>query len=400
MATVTKKQGPDGKPRYDVRWRDDTRKQRTKTFKRAVDADRFKTKVEGALLEGTYIDPRKGDQTFQDYATHWLEAQGFSPKTYGIRERHLRLHLFPHIGGVKLSKITPTRLRGVITSLQVSSTYRSHIYETLDAVLTSAHMDRIIPWLPTKNPANPKPQREDSEVEAWPVEWVFSMEDVLPAEYQIMVALGAGLGLRIGEMCGLAEEDIDWFKNTVTIHRQATVNENRLVFAPAKLRKEKEKARVIPMSETVKLALAAHLAQFPAQEVELPWVLPGGPKKTHRLVLNTPARRGVKGVYSARRASQLSTVWAKARTVVGIPDLRRNGVHALRHFYGSALLQDGVNPVQVSANMGHRDTSVTLRIYAHVMPSGEDQTRASVDTFLQRPKRAEEPPVEEGEETA
>jgi site-specific recombinase XerD len=44
-------------------------------------------------------------------------------------------------------------------------------------------------------------------------------------------------------------------------------------------------------------------------------------------------------------------------------------MHAARHYYPSALLEDGVNVRAVAEYLGHNDPGFTLRVYAHLMPS-------------------------------
>ena len=52
--------------------------------------------------------------------------------------------------------------------------------------------------------------------------------------------------------------------------------------------------------------------------------------------------------------------------------IRRNGeklnMHTLRHTHASQLLAAGVNPLAVSQRLGHSSPSVTLNIYAHLLP--------------------------------
>ena len=52
----------------------------------------------------------------------------------------------------------------------------------------------------------------------------------------------------------------------------------------------------------------------------------------------------------------------------GVEPTRINGMHALRHYYASALLESGVSIRAVSKYLGHADPGFTLRIYAHLMP--------------------------------
>ena len=57
-------------------------------------------------------------------------------------------------------------------------------------------------------------------------------------------------------------------------------------------------------------------------------------------------------------------------------------MHAARHCYASALLEDGVNVRAVAEYLGHNDPGFTLRVYAHLMPSSDDRARQAVDRAL------------------
>jgi integrase len=48
--------------------------------------------------------------------------------------------------------------------------------------------------------------------------------------------------------------------------------------------------------------------------------------------------------------------------------LRQIRIHDLRHTYATSLLQAGAPITYVSQQMGHRDASITLRLYAHYLP--------------------------------
>ncbi len=65
MAHVEKRQqkrsdGSLGATVYRVRYRDPSGHERSKTFKRATDADRFKKNVDADLVRGEWHDPARG----------------------------------------------------------------------------------------------------------------------------------------------------------------------------------------------------------------------------------------------------------------------------------------------------------------------------------------------------
>jgi integrase len=54
----------------------------------------------------------------------------------------------------------------------------------------------------------------------------------------------------------------------------------------------------------------------------------------------------------------------------------------MRHSYASALLNAGVPIQEVSKLLGHADPSITLRIYAHVLPESEKGTAKKLDEIF------------------
>lgn len=75
-----------------------------------------------------------------------------------------------------------------------------------------------------------------------------------------------------------------------------------------------------------------------------------------------------------------------ATGVIPVPDAdeyfaeaREDGMHALRHLYASVLLDGGESIKALGTHLGHSDPGFTLRTYTHLMPTGEDRTRRTVD---------------------
>ena len=58
---------------------------------------------------------------------------------------------------------------------------------------------------------------------------------------------------------------------------------------------------------------------------------------------------------------------------------RIDGMHALRHFYVSVLLAQGVSIKELADYLGHADPGFTLRTYTHLVPSSFERARAAVD---------------------
>jgi len=81
----------------------------------------------------------------------------------------------------------------------------------------------------------------------------------------------------------------------------------------------------------------------------------------------------------ARYKNSFNTGWRASLSAARVPKQRENGFHALRHYFASVLLADGVDIRTLSEYLGHHDPGFTLRTYTHLMPSAPDRMRAAVD---------------------
>lgn len=158
------------------------------------------------------------------------------------------------------------------------------------------------------------------------------MRLALPDRYQALVNVAAGCGLRQGEAFGLAVEDVDFLGGVVHVVRQVKLLRlSRPVFAPPKGGKERE----VPLPESVAFALAGHLKRHPAVRITLPWKTLDGPPVTASLIFTGTMRLPLD------RNRIDDRVWRPALRATGVETGRDNGMHALRHFYASVLLDAG-----------------------------------------------------------
>jgi len=370
---------PEGKARvtWRVRWREPDGRQRARSFARKVDAERHRSTVAADLVRGDYKDPDAGKETFEAYASDWLAAQTFDLTSRDTVERQLRLHALPVLGRKQLRHIKPSTIQSWLRGLQgISPTYVRMVFGNVSSILAAAVDDDLI----TKNPCRAQsvrtPKREPARVVPWAEERVHAVGDALSERYRIAATLAAGLGLRQGEVFGLSPDDVDFLRGIVKVHRQVRLfTDGRKVFRLPKGKKE----RTIPLPDSVRDGLAAHLVQFPARPVTLPWQVPDGDPVTVDLVLTTPQAGPLDRIAFNDR------VWARALTAAGVEPRRDNGMHALRHFYASVLLDAGESVKAVSEYLGHTDPGFTLRTYTHLLPTSHERTRRAVDAVLRVP---------------
>jgi integrase len=375
--------------RWRARYIDTAGRERSESFARRIDAERFLATVEADKLRGVYVDPDAGRVTLRRYANDWLEGQTFSDSTREATELRLRLHVFPYLGDRHLAGIQPSHVQGWLRALQqkLAPTYVRVVRANLSAVLSAAVDDGRIPRNPCRAASVRTPKVDVRRVEPWTRERVNAVTEALPEHYRIMATLAAGCGLRQGEVFGLAVDDVDFLRGFVRVQRQVKILGSRLVLAPPKGGRTRE----VPLGESVALALSAHLAAYPAQSVELPWERTDGPPALASLVLTSREGRALNRNYVN------SFLWKPALEAAGVEPVRANGMHALRHWFASVLLDAGESIKAVSQYLGHSDAGFTLRTYTHLMPSSDARTRRAVDRAL---AGADDGPLADGPATA
>ncbi|MEV5942670.1 site-specific integrase [Streptomyces sp. NPDC051994] len=388
--------GPDGKSRpaktdrygvglrYRARYIGPDGTERSKSFpdKQKRLAEKWLANIEADMSRGQYIDPKAGRITFQSYATKWLKGQASALSSQIEIERRLRLHAFPLIGSRPLDSFRPQHIRELLGSLEassISSSYARNIYSDVRAVLSAAVDDELLSRNPCAVKSVRPPTSEPRRVIPWSPEQVRAVRAALPDRYRSMADVGAGCGLRQGEIVGLAEDAVDLEGGVLRVVRQVKLIRGTAVFAPPKCDKERD----VPLPAYVAGSLLEHMATLKPVEITLPWRKPDGPKVTARLLFTNLAQGVV------WRSNFNIQEWKPALAAAGIipepkegapyASAREHGMHALRHFYASLLLDAGESIKAVSQYLGHSDPALTLRVYAHLMPTSLERTRKAVD---------------------
>ncbi len=71
---------------------------------------------------------------------------------------------------------------------------------------------------------------------------------------------------------------------------------------------------------------------------------------------------------------------------------REHGMHALRHFYASVLLDARESIKALSLYLGHSDPGFTLRVHTRLMPSSETRTREAISAMYRAAGHAHDGP--------
>lgn len=365
--------------RWQVRYRDANGKQRKENFERKTDADARAASVETDLNRGEFIDRAAGKETLRSFGEQWRTSAVHRDTTADGVERSLRLHIYPQLGDRPLASIRRSDIQGWAkdrAQVLKPSTLRT-TYSRLVTIFRMAVLDGVIRSSPCDGVTLPAVR--EPEIEPLSPAAVHALVAAAPAHYRALVLLAAASGLRQGELLGLEVEHVDFLRRTVRVEQQLVGPDKGVPYIGEP--KTHESYRTVPLAKSAVDALAAHLAAFPAAEVTIEDRRDPRKSRQRKALLVFPNERG-EGV----RRSKWSRVWGntveRANKTLEDPVPVGATMHDLRHFYASVLIQHRESVKTVQKRLGHSKPSVTLDIYTHLWPDGEDTTAAAVEKFL------------------
>jgi len=363
--------------RYRVRYETADGTEHAKSFARKGDADRFRDKTAGDLLQGTYLDPDAGKVTLRKFAADWLESQTadeVSMVNIRFRVRHITSG---KLGDRRLDQLAPSAVQAWIRGLKLAPYSVRQCFSTLSSICTAAVDDGRMVRNPCHAGSLSLPQMDERKVVPLELPVVAALREAMPPRYQAIIDAGVYCGERQGEIFALSPDDIDFLRKSVAVRRQVKIVGGQLHFALPK----RMKTRTVPLSDSAAMAFAAHIAGFGTTEVTLPWHEPGtrrhGKPVTVRLMFTSP--RTQSALFRQRFNGQ---VWKPALRKAKIPETQENGMHVLRHTYASVLLHNGADIKRVAACLGHKNAGFTLSVYGHLMEGGEERVRQILDAAL------------------
>lgn len=342
-----------GNGRWAVRWRDESGRQRWRTFEVRSEAVGFLRAVERFGPDHA-VEDRIGEVniTVAEYVDVWAARQLWRPSTRRQVDCYVSGHIVPRFGTQRLSAIRPADVQLLVREMadtHSAATVRV-VVAHLRSMFSEAARDGLVATNPVRSVRLPRDDRPPVTIPT--VDQVRSLRLAMPEHLGSLITLTATTGLRQGEALGLDWERIDIDALSVRVDRQL-VHEG---FGPPKTRSS---FRTVPITTDTAAALIQHRDRF--------GVGPDG------LLFRT--RRGT--VVGARL---LSDAMQPAARAAGLPP--RTGLHCLRHFYASLLIRSGCSVKVVQARLGHATAKETLDTYAHLWPDDEDRTRAALASIM------------------
>lgn len=319
---------------------------RTSTHRTKKDAEAAERKL--LLLKESRRGKSYGTVTFRDFVESyfWPQRTSLRPTTVKGYKRDIKLRLMPSFGDLPIEDIDRLRIQRMLSKCPTRKT-ATNARETLSSILSLAVEMGAIPV----NPAGfrysypPASERPADHFGVWlstfaEIQKVLDyMEEHYPGEpEERMCVLGLCLGLRKEEVLGLDWETVFLLERRVQIVQAYTQGSGQPVLGPPKTPKA---LRSVP--------LTAHALRRIGQ-----WEGEEGP-----VVVDRFGRR----MKPSTARKRIAAVFDGGLTYDGEEPLPRLTQFSMRHSFGTACINAGIEVARLAKWMGHCDTTTTYNRY-------------------------------------
>jgi integrase len=304
------------------------------------------------------------------FLERWLAAvrPSIRPKTYTSYEGAVRLYIAPRLGRITLDKLTVQDVAEMVSSLEASKRLSNRSVKYALLILRNA-LNKAVRWgLIARNVATlvdgPRVENRDARVLS-PPETIRLLEAARGESIETLLVLAVSTGLRMGEALGLQWAKVDLDRRQLRIDASLQrLNGQGQILAETKTRRGR-RTIVLPLL-TVE-SLRQHRA-------------------LQRDVRNAAGQRWCEGGFvftsSSGRPLDSRNVLRMFRRVLRKARLPKMRFHDLRHSCASLLLAQHTDPRVIMETLGHSRISVTMDMYAHVMPALKQEAADAMDRSI------------------
>jgi integrase len=321
-----------------------------------------------SFANGTFVEPTT--TTFAEYLRDYTEKAVKPPMRTPATYRSY-LWVVDHVaksplGALPLSKLRPTHLERHYADLKLTPSSVSVQHALIRRALQTAVRDRLIATNPATAVSKVRVGKDRPQVRehCWTADearsFLAAAKRGSPQE-AAFYALALETGARKGELHGLKWADVDLDAATATIARQLLAPTVPPEYGPPK----NGTTRSVDLSAGTVALLKAHKKAQAALKMANRMTY-----RDHGLVFALEAEHlcmpgGKLG--DPMRPSRLADHDFKRLTkAAGLKPIK---FHGLRHTCATLALGNGAPVHVVAARLGHMDATVTLRVYAHALPS-------------------------------
>ncbi|MGH2756028.1 MAG: tyrosine-type recombinase/integrase [Actinomycetota bacterium] len=280
----------------------------------------------------------------------WLPAikTTIRPSTWAGYEGHVRLHIVPRLGHLRLDRIGPAELNALYAELLESGKVSGrgglapgsvrHVHVALHRSLRDAVRWGYLTSNPAERSDPPKTSFGGNHMRTWTAEQLASfLAFTKDSELYELWLLLAMTGMRRGEALGVRSCDVDLDRGELAVRQTVIEVSGKIVLSTPKTARGR---RVIALD--------------PGTAIELRPLAAGA--RNESLLFH---RNG-----EPLEPSQVSHGFARLVKRSGLPWIR---LHDLRHTHATLALEAGVHPKIVSERLGHSTVSFTLDVYSHAI---------------------------------
>lgn len=350
--------------------------------RKIVPPDRYRTKTEArarltaelqADAEGGFVEPSA--LTLEAYIVdEWLPSLAGEELAKGsvrVYKTHVNQRIVPVLGAIALQKLTSRDVKRLRTHMAThkgvrgrvpSAQTRKQTLVVLHKALRAAMHDGLIRTNPAQGVRRPRvPKRE---MHTWTAEQLRAfLDSTKDSRLYPLWRFLSQTGLRRGEALGLQLDALDLNAGKVMVRRQRKQDGYAVEEGPMK----SDARRSISIDGGTVEALRAQLQQQldDAAEWGEAWQASG-----HVFVREDG---------SPWHPDRISKLFDQAVKAAPVPRIR---LHDLRHSWATLALRAGVHPKVVQERLGHKNISITMDLYSHVLPDMQESAAELVAALV------------------
>lgn len=380
---------------WQARYRDANGDQKARNFPKKREADAFLDEVRGAVRQGTYLDPKRGDITVEKWWEEWWPAN--IPARPTTRNRKLSawtVHIQPKWGKRKLNSLTYLELQTWVAQELKGHATQTKVLELLRMMLRDAVRDQRISFNPAADvtkTASP-PARHPDDLTPPTQEQYALVREQLPVWWRPVADFLEETGLRWGEQAGTRKVFLDLEDDTVKVRE--VVIDDRGTLRRQGIPKTQAGFRTVPLTPKAKAAALMMIERLDPADTVTPVESGMHPEElVFRGPLAGTAKRvnGVEvPVEGALSRNNFRRVWIPAIQEAGIARMVMNPntgrrewwprVSDYRDRFASRLHEAGMSEVDVQYILGHERGGKVTWMYTHRGEQALDNAREALSS--------------------